>query len=78
MPAPAAHSILGTMQRLLPALGLVLAALAGAQELRVPVLGEAPAVPAAQTPDGRPLLALAEQTGVDYWAWLGVNYMQEA
>lgn len=23
-------------------------------------------------------LALAEQTGVDYWPWLGINYMQEA
>ena len=59
---PAARAILGSMQRLLPALGLALAALAGAQELRVPVLGEAPAVPASQGPEGRPLLALARQT----------------
>lgn len=59
---PAGRAILGSMQRLLPALGLALAALAAGQELRVPVLGEAPAVPAAQAPEGRPLLTLAEQT----------------
>jgi hypothetical protein len=50
------------MPRLLTALFLALAALAGAQELRVPVLGEAPATPASESPQGRPLLALAEET----------------
>ena len=62
MPAFAAPLILRAMPRLLPALCLALAALAGAQELRVPVLGEAPSVPASQGPQGRPLLVLAEET----------------
>lgn len=50
------------MHRPLAALCLVLAAVAGAQEVRVPVLGDPPAVPASQTPETRPLLLLAEQT----------------
>jgi len=62
LPAFAAPLIVRAMPRLLPALCLALAALAGAQELRVPVLGEAPSVPASQGPQGRPLLVLAEET----------------
>ena len=61
MPASGDGLILGLMRRLLPCLGLALAALAGAQELRVPVLGEAPSSPVAQGPEGRPLLLLAEE-----------------
>lgn len=50
------------MPRLLQALCLALAALGGAQELRVPVLGESPRVPVSEGPVGRPLLTLAEET----------------
>jgi tetratricopeptide (TPR) repeat protein len=49
------------MPRFLTALCLALAALVGAQELRVPVLGEAPRVPVSEGPLGRPLLTLAEE-----------------
>jgi len=62
LPGVLAPLIVRPMPRLLPALCLALAALAGAQELRVPVLGEPPAVPVSQGPEGRPLLTLAEET----------------
>lgn len=50
------------MRRHLTLVGLLLASLAAAQEIRVPVLGEPPAVPPGQSPGVRPLLALAEET----------------
>ncbi len=48
------------MSRLTTAALAVLAALTGAQELPVPVLGEAPRVPAAERPEARALVSLAE------------------
>ncbi len=48
------------MPRLSTAVLAVLAALTGAQELPVPVLGEAPRVPSSERPEARALVTLAE------------------
>lgn len=61
MPAAAAMANCGAMRPALAILAL-LGALAGAQELRPPVIGEAPALPAGEAPAARALNELAEET----------------